>query len=187
MERNQTYQRGDIFLACLDPVIGSEQGGLRPVVILQNDTGNFYSPTLIVAPLTTSTRKKAGFPTHCYVAGREGLAHPSIVMLEQIVTIDKSRVRERLGRLNEAEMWGVDCKLEISLGLRAVPKKRPQRERTAMGLTGRDRYNGSGCLDMTAYLAMKNIEKEEIEKMRKQEESAGTGIQTENLRRKADE
>ena len=64
MDRNQTYRRGDIFLADLDPVYGSEQGGTRPVVVLQNNTGNFYSPTLIVAPMTSNVWKKTSFPTH---------------------------------------------------------------------------------------------------------------------------
>lgn len=169
MDRNQTYRRGDIFLAVLDPVFGSEQGGTRPVVILQNDTGNRYSPTLIVAPMTSHTWKKVGFPTHSYVAAREGLLHPSIVMLEQITTIDKGRLRGYLGRLSEGEMWGIDCKIEISLGLRKIPK-RPQKARSAMRLTRRDRYNGSGCLDMTTYLAMKNIAKEEAEQNRKEKE-----------------
>ena len=169
MNRNQTYQRGDVFLADLDPVFGSKQGGTRPVLILQNNTGNFYSSTLIVAPMTSNTRKKAGFPTHYYVAGRGGLEHPSVIMLEQITTIDKGRIRDYLGQLNEAEMWGVDCKIEISLGLREIPK-RPQPKRSTMKLTWRDRYNGSGCLDMTTYLAMKNIAREEAAQSRKEKE-----------------
>lgn len=167
MDRNQTYRRGDIFLADLDPVFGSEQGGTRPVVILQNDTGNFYSPTLIVAPMTSHVWKKAGFPTHSYVAAREGLEQPSIVMLEQITTIDKGRLRGYLGQLNKEEMWGIDYKIKISLGLRKIPKY-PRKNETAMRLTGRDRYNGSGCLDMTTYLAMKNIAREEAGKDRKE-------------------
>ena len=167
MNRNQTYQRGDIFLADLDPVFGSEQGGTRPVVVLQNNTGNFYSPTLIVAPMTSNVWKKTSFPTHYYVASRGGLDHPSLVMLEQITTIDKGRLKGYLGQLNEAEMWGIDCKIEISLGLREIPKH-SQKNRSAMRLTRRDRYNGSGCLDMTTYLAMKNIAREEAAKGRKE-------------------
>ena len=170
MDRKQTYQRGDIFLACLDPVFGSEQGGTRPVLVLQHDTGNLYSPPLFVAPMTSNVWKKTRFPTHSYVAAREGLEHPSLVMLEQITTIDKGRLKGYLGQLNEAEMWGIDCKIEISLGLREIPK-RPQRERTATRLTRRDRYNGSGCLDMTAYLAMKNIEREEAARRREQRDN----------------
>ncbi len=159
MDRDQTYRRGDIFLADLDPGFGSEQQGTRPVVVLQNNIGNLHSPTLIVAPMTSNVWKKANFPTHYYLASREGLPYPSIVMLEQITTIDKRRIRGYLGRLNEAEMWGIDCKIEISLGLRAIPKRLPKK-RSMMRLTRRDRYNSSGCLDMTAYLAMKNIERE---------------------------
>ena len=152
MDRNQTYRRGDIFLAVLDPVFGSEQGGTRPVVILQNDTGNRYSPTLIVAPMTSHTWKKVGFPTHSYVAAREGLLHPSIVMLEQITTIDKGRIIEFMGQLDKAEMKQIDRAVEVSLGLREISKR-------SMHLTYRDRYNGSGYLDMTTYLAMRNIER----------------------------
>ncbi len=118
MDRNQTYRRGDIFLADLDPVFGSEQGGTRPVVILQNDTGNFYSPTLIVAPMTSHVWKKTNFPTHYYLTERAGLNYPSIIMLEQITTIDKGRIKGYLGRLNEEEMWDVDRKVGVSLGLR---------------------------------------------------------------------
>lgn len=167
MDRNQTYRRGDIFLADLELVFGSEQGGTRPVVVLQNNTGNFYSPTLIVAPMTSNVWKKTSFPTHYYVASRGGLDHPSLIMLEQITTIDKGRLKGYLGQLNEAEMWGGDCKIEISLGLREIPEH-SQKNRAAMRLTRRDRYNGSGCLDMTTYLAMKNIEKEETAKERKE-------------------
>ena len=169
MDRNQTYRRGDIFLADLDPVFGSEQGGTRPVLVLQNNTGNFYGPTLIVAPMTSNVWKKTSFPTHYYVASRGGLDHPSLVMLEQITTIDKGRLKGYLGQLNEAEMWGIDCKIEISLGLRGIPKC-PKREGTTMRISKRDRYNGSGCLDTTAYLAMKNIAREETAKSQKEEQ-----------------
>lgn len=158
MDKNRTYQRGDVFLADLDPSFGSEQGGTRPVVILQNNIGNFHSPTLIVAPVTSNTGKKTNFPTHCRIEGRDGLFLPSLVMLEQITTIDKHRLKGYLCRLNNEEMQGIDRAMEISLGLREVAE-RPPKERTAMRLTRRDRYNGSGCLDMTAYLAMKNIER----------------------------
>lgn len=167
MDRNQTYRRGDIFLTDLDPVLDLEQGGTRPVVVLQNNTRNLYSPTLIVAPMTSNVWKKADFPPHSYVAAREGLEQPSIVMLEQITTIDKRRLKGYLGWLNEGEMWGIDCKIEISLGLREIPKH-SRKNRAAMRLTRKDHYNGSGYLDMTTYLAMKNIAREETAKERKE-------------------
>ena len=160
MDKNRTYQRGDVFLADLDPSFGSEQGGTRPVVILQNNIGNFHSPTLIVAPVTSNTGKKTNFPTHCRIEGRDGLFLPSVVMLEQITTIDKHRLKGYLCRLNNEEMRDIDRAMEISLGLREIAKG-PHKGRTAMKLTRRDRFNGSGCLDMTAYLAMKNIERED--------------------------
>ena len=85
------YRRGDIYLANLNPFKGSEQGGTRPVLVLQNNDGNYYCPTLIVAPITTKL-KKLNMPTHCYFEKVRGLAEPSMVSLEQIKTIDKCRI-----------------------------------------------------------------------------------------------
>lgn len=155
MEKKQTYRRGDIYLAELGSYFGSEQGGTRPVLILQNDVGNRYSPTLIVAPLTGNPQKSSHLPTHCRIEAREKLLCPSVVMLEQITTIDKSRVLDFMGRLDDNEMKQVKRAVEISLGLRetGIPQKEP------INLTLRDKYNGSGCLDMTAYLAMRNVER----------------------------
>lgn len=152
MEKKQTYRRGEIYLVNLDPCFGSEQGGTRPVLVLQNDVGNYHSPTLIVAPLTGNLWKKPNFPTHCRVEARGKLMFPSIVMLEQITTIDKGRIIEFMGQLDKTEMKQIDWAVEISLGLREIPKQ-------SIHLTHRDRYNGSGYLDMTAYLAMRNIER----------------------------
>ena len=110
-------KRGDIFYADLSPVVGSEQGGTRPVLIVQNDTGNRHSPTVIAAAITSQTGK-ARLPTHISLSGHDvGLSRDSIVLLEQIRTIDKRRLRERLGVLPEPENNLVDQAVKISLGL----------------------------------------------------------------------
>ena len=115
MESTLKFQRGDIYFIRLDSSTGSEQSGTRPAVILQNDVGNTYSPTLIVATLTSKTEKKAMQPTHCLVVP-EGLK-PSIVQAEQIFTIDKSRVQNFAGHLTPEEMSRVDDAVKISLAL----------------------------------------------------------------------
>lgn len=110
-------RRGDIFFADLSPVVGSEQGGTRPVLILQNDIGNQYSPTTIVAAITSQI-DKAKFPAHVEVkAGEGGLERDSVILLEQIRTIDKSRLMEKVATLNEEMMKKVSQAVEISLGL----------------------------------------------------------------------
>ena len=112
-----TVRRGDVFYADLDPVVGSEQGGLRPVLIVQNDVGNRYSPTVIAAAVT-SRMGKTRLPTHIDVpAGRTGLLRDSIVLLEQLRTLDKRRLREKMGHFDEAIMQEVDLALGVSLGL----------------------------------------------------------------------
>lgn len=110
-------QRGDIFYANLNPVIGSEQGGIRPVLILQNDIGNKYSPTTIVAAIT-SRIKKAKLPTHVELSSeRYNLEKDSVILLEQIRTIDKRRLKEKITRLDDETMLRINAALEISLGL----------------------------------------------------------------------
>jgi len=110
-------RRGDIYYADLSPVVGSEQGGLRPVLIVQNDTGNKYSPTVIAAAITSQT-DKTRLPTHIGVnADQYGLSKNSIVLLEQIRTIDKQRLKERMGHLDDDSMRHVDEALTISFGL----------------------------------------------------------------------
>jgi mRNA interferase MazF len=112
--------RGDIFFANLNPVIGSEQGGLRPVLILQNDIGNTYSPTTIVAALT-SRIKRAKLPTHVEVPrGKYSLDKDSVILCEQLRTIDKQRLKERIGSLDEEAMLRVNAALDISLGLKPI-------------------------------------------------------------------
>jgi mRNA interferase MazF len=113
-------RRGEIFFADLNPVVGSEQGGLRPVLILQNDIGNTYSPTTIVAALT-SRIKRAKLPTHVEVAKeRYSLDRDSVILLEQLRTIDKQRLKERVGALDEEAMTRVENALIISLGLNSI-------------------------------------------------------------------
>ena len=103
-----SVKRGDIFYADLSPVVGSEQGGTRPVLIVQNDTGNRHSPTVIAAAITSQTGK-ARLPTHINIAGGSvGLSKDSIILLEQIRTIDKRRLREHMGHLDENQMAQVD-------------------------------------------------------------------------------
>lgn len=110
-------QRGDIYYADLSPVVGSEQGGIRPVLIVQNDVGNRFSPTVIAAAIT-SQKDKAKLPTHIQLqATGSGLARDSIVLLEQIRTLDKQRLREHMGRLDPVSMDRVDRALQVSFGL----------------------------------------------------------------------
>lgn len=110
-------KRGDVFYADLSPVIGSEQGGVRPVLVVQNDIGNKYSPTIIVAAITSQINK-AKLPTHVEITGQEyGLPKDSVILLEQIRTIDKKRLREKIGRFDDEMMKYVDDALKISIGL----------------------------------------------------------------------
>lgn len=114
---DDTVKRGDIFYADLSPVVGSEQGGTRPVLIVQNDTGNRHSPTVIAAAITSQTGK-ARLPTHISISGGSvGLSKDSIILLEQIRTIDKKRLREHMGRLDDLQMSKVDDAIAISFGL----------------------------------------------------------------------
>ena len=113
-----TVRRGEIYYADLSPVVGSEQGGVRPVLIVQNDVGNRFSPTVIAAAIT-SQHDKADLPTHIEVdAQGSGLLKDSIVLLEQVRTLDKHRLREKMGRLDPDSMNRVDQALSISFGLR---------------------------------------------------------------------
>ena len=116
-----TVHRGDIYYADLSPVVGSEQGGVRPVLIVQNDVGNRFSPTVIAAAIT-SQKDKAKLPTHIQLqAVGSGLAKDSIVLLEQIRTLDKRRLKERMGRLDDVSMNRVDRALQVSFGLGTEP------------------------------------------------------------------
>ena len=110
-------KRGDIYYADLSPVVGSEQGGIRPVLIIQNDVGNRYSPTVIAAAIT-SRQSKSKLPTHIPIeAGGCGLQKDSVVLLEQVRTIDKRRLKEKMGSVDDDAMSAVDNAISISLGL----------------------------------------------------------------------
>ena len=112
-----TVKRGDIYYADLSPVVGSEQGGIRPVLIVQNDVGNKFSPTVIAAAIT-SQRFKTNLPTHIHVDAQDcGLSKDSIVLLEQVRTIDKRRLKEKMGNLDEVDMSRVNKALSVSLGI----------------------------------------------------------------------
>ena len=113
-----TVRRGEIYYADLSPVVGSEQGGVRPVLIIQNDTGNRYSPTVIAAAITSRTGK-ARLPTHIEIPVDEccGLSKTSTVLLEQVRTLDKKRLRERMGRVDERLMEKIDLAIAVSFGL----------------------------------------------------------------------
>ncbi len=113
-------KRGDIYYADLSPVIGSEQGGVRPVLIVQNDVGNKYSPTVIAAAITSQINK-AKLPTHIEIGAQDyGLAKDSVILLEQIRTIDKKRLREKIGHLDDDLMIKVNNALEVSFGLSEI-------------------------------------------------------------------
>ena len=112
-----TVRRGDIFYADLSPVVGSEQGGIRPVVIVQNDVGNKHSPTVIAAAITSRV-DKTKLPTHIEVmADRFGLAKNSVILLEQVRTIDKKRLKEKMGHLEDETMEKVNNAISVSFGL----------------------------------------------------------------------
>ncbi|MBQ6249206.1 MAG: type II toxin-antitoxin system PemK/MazF family toxin [Oscillospiraceae bacterium] len=114
-------KRGEIYYADLSPVVGSEQGGIRPVLIVQNDTGNRHSPTVIAAAIT-SQLGKAKLPTHISLKAQSyGLPKESVVLLEQIRTLDKRRLRERMGQVDGAVMEKVDAAIAVSFGLRPPP------------------------------------------------------------------
>ena len=117
MYLDNSVKRGDIFYADLSPVVGSEQGGVRPVLIVQNDTGNRHSPTVIAAAITSQTGK-ARLPTHISVSPLScGLPKESVILLEQVRTLDKRRLREKMGRLDDGVMRQVDAAIAVSFGL----------------------------------------------------------------------
>lgn len=113
---NQVY-RGQIYYADLEPSFGSEQGGVRPVLIIQNDIGNKYSPTTIIAAITAKIYTKQNLPTHHNIHKSVGLRSESIVLLEQVRTIDKARLREYVGRIDHLDMRQIESKLVVSLGI----------------------------------------------------------------------
>lgn len=133
---NQTYLRGDLHYADLGWGTGSEQEGIRPVVIIQNNVGNRYSPTVIIAPITSKAGVRAKLPTHYYLDAGKGLELPSIVLLEQIRTIDKRRLGSYIGRLDKWQLSSINYAIAISLGLvEPVPDK----------LVCANHFYGTGC------------------------------------------
>ena len=119
-----TYLRGDIYYADLGHGVGSEQEGYRPVVIIQNNVGNKHSPTVIIASITSKTGVKAKLPTHYYIDAEDGLELPSIVLLEQLCTVDKRCLGNFIGHLSEKHICGINHALAVSIGLiESVPKK----------------------------------------------------------------
>lgn len=140
MDRSErTIHRGEIYYADLNPVVGSEQGGIRPVLILQNEVGNWFSPTVIVAAVTAKGGK-ARLPTHVPVGTGCGLRQPSLVLVEQVRTIDKSRLLERVGSLSPEEQKQVDRALLISFALSPQREEEPEwmqeRSSITMGCSG---------------------------------------------------
>ena len=126
MDRSErTVHRGEIYYADLNPVVGSEQGGIRPVLILQNEVGNWFSPTVIVAAMT-ARGGKAHLPTHVPVGTDSGLRRPSLVLAEQVRTIDKTRLLERVGTLSPEKQEQVDRALRISFALSPQREEEPE-------------------------------------------------------------
>ncbi len=113
---NKSINRGDLYYADLNPVVGSEQGGVRPVLIIQNDIGNKHSPTVIIAAIT-SKAMKVTLPTHCNLSENAGLDRDSVALLEQIRTIDKRRLKDYVGALGQEDMLAVNKALAVSVGL----------------------------------------------------------------------
>lgn len=115
--KNSGFRRGEIYFADLDPHYGSEQGGKRPVIVIQNNTGNKFAPTVIVAAVTSKVSKKPNQPTHVLIEKNPAFSRPSVVLLEQIFTIDKERIQRLLGRTTPDEMYQINEALMNSLDL----------------------------------------------------------------------
>ena len=121
---NHTYLRGDMYYADLGQGIGSEQEGYRPVVVIQNNVGNKHSPTVIIASITSKRDAKAKLPTHYLIGAEDGLEMPSLVLLEQLRTIDKRRLSSFIGHLSEKHIQGINHALAVSVGLiESIPNK----------------------------------------------------------------
>lgn len=121
-DMRKAIRRGDLFYADLNPVVGSEQGGIRPVLVIQNDVGNHFSPTVVAAAIT-SRKAKNSLPTHILLENVPGLAPTSLLLLEQLRTIDRKRLRGYIGRISKEKMLEVDAALAISIGI-GYPNKR---------------------------------------------------------------
>lgn len=128
MKKDWIYRRGDIYLANLGTPVGSKQGGTRPVVILQNNKGNYFSPTVTIAPLTSKVEKKRKQPTHFFIRKAKGLTKPSMVLAEQLDTCDKSRIIKYLGRVSWGQMRGIDEAVRVQLGYYIPEQARRERQ-----------------------------------------------------------
>jgi mRNA interferase MazF len=137
---NRKIYRGDIYMIDFDGIIGCEQGGIRPALVIQNDKGNAHSPTVIIAAITTSN-KKTELPTHIALLGVSGLKENSMLLMEQIRTVDKARLRRYMGSLGTVAMRLVDAALAASVGLRN--RREPLRAITLCG-SCRGQYEGAG-------------------------------------------
>lgn len=115
MKEEKTILRGDIYYADLSPTVGCEQGGLRPILVLQNNIGNKYSPTIIIAAITGTAKKT--MPTHVEIKDVHNLSKRSVALLEQIRTIDRQRLKMRIGKISEENLMQVDQALKLSIGL----------------------------------------------------------------------
>ncbi|MDO4649599.1 MAG: type II toxin-antitoxin system PemK/MazF family toxin [Eubacteriales bacterium] len=116
MKEDWIYRRGDLYLANLGKPVGSRQGGVRPVVVLQNNVGNYFSTTITVAPLTTKVGKKVKQPTHYFIREAKGLEYPSMVLGEQVMTLDKMRVIKYIGKVTKGQMRHIDRAVKVQLG-----------------------------------------------------------------------
>ena len=123
MKSDWVYRRGDLYLANLGVPEGSRQGGVRPIVVLQNDVGNYYAPTLTLAPLTSKIEKKKQQPTHYLLRRAKGLQRPSTVLAEQLGTFDKACIIRYLGRVTSGQMRGIDEAVRVQLGY-YIPEKK---------------------------------------------------------------
>lgn len=119
----KAIRRGDLFYADLNPVVGSEQGGIRPVLVIQNDVGNHFSPTVVAAAIT-SRKAKNSLPTHILLENVPGLAPTSLLLLEQLRTIDRKRLRGYIGRISKEKMLEIDAALAISIGIGYTNERR---------------------------------------------------------------
>lgn len=127
MNENWVYRRGDLYLADLGTPVGSRQGGVRPVIILQNDIGNYYAPTITLAPLTSKINKKKKQPTHYFLRKAKGLHQPSVVLAEQLGTYDKRCIIRYLGKVSSAQMRGIDEVVKAQLGY-YIPERQEHRK-----------------------------------------------------------
>jgi mRNA interferase MazF len=132
--KNKNIKRGDIFYADLNPIVGSEQGDTRPVLVVQNDMGNEHSPCVIVTPLTGNL-KKIHLPTHVVIPRSVGLDRDSLALVEQIRTIDRTRISDYIGRINDTQQAAIDKALSICVGLEK--RRSPKGEMLVLSLCGR--------------------------------------------------